>query len=389
VANPAPAPARAARRRRETKYYRSVIRRLYIHNFRCFENFELPLAGRSSALLIGKNGTGKSTVGLALEILQKIARGTNRVDELLKPKDLARGRTEVPIRFEIEAEIQATLYLYTIAFELPKDLRALHVLEEKLLVGGQPVYSRAKADVHLGGFAPDGQFRIDWRLAALPIVQEQSRTDPLYVFKQWLSHMLVLRPLPSLITGESEGESLLPDPQVSKFGEWFAGLLASAPAAYGRIEAHLRQLMPDLEDITNPPVAKDARSIAVQFSSGPARVSIPFQDLSDGEKCYMICALVLAAHKAYGPLVCYWDEPDSHLGLSEVGHLVLELRRTFQSQGQLIATSHNPEAIRSFSDENTFVLSRRNHLEPTVVRPLSDLQVNGDLVNALIRGDVE
>ena len=68
---------------------------------------------------------------------------------------------------------------------------------------------------------------------------------------------------------------------------------------------------------------------------------------------------------------------------------MLALREAFQSGGQFIATTHNPEAIRSFSDENTLVLYRKNHLEPTIVRPLGELQVSGDLVGALIRGDVE
>jgi ABC-type sugar transport system ATPase subunit len=103
----------------------------------------------------------------------------------------------------------------------------------------------------------------------------------------------------------------------------------------------------------------------------------------------MICALALAANHAYGPVVCFWDEPDNYLAPSEVGHFVLALRKAFQSGGQFIATSHNPEAVRRFSDENTLYLSRRSHLEPTVVRPLKDLQVSGDLVGALIRGDVE
>jgi predicted ATP-binding protein involved in virulence len=94
-----------------------VIRRLYVHNFRCLENFELPISGHSSALLIGKNGAGEITVGLALEILQRIARGTNRVGNLVKPKDLAQGRSDVPMRFEIEVELNAEIYAYVIAFE--------------------------------------------------------------------------------------------------------------------------------------------------------------------------------------------------------------------------------------------------------------------------------
>ena len=84
----------------------------------------------------------------------------------------------------------------------------------------------------------------------------------------------------------------------------------------------------------------------------------------------MICALVLAANDAYGPVLCFWDEPDNYLALAEVGHFVLALRKAFQSGGQFIATSHNPEAIRRFSDENTLVLYRKSHLEPTIVRPL-------------------
>jgi ATPase subunit of ABC transporter with duplicated ATPase domains len=118
-------------------------------------------------------------------------------------------------------------------------------------------------------------------------------------------------------------------------------------------------------------------------------LSVPFEALSDGEKCFMICSLVLAANAAYGPIFYFWDEPDNHLALSEVGHFVLALRKAFQAGGQFIATSHNQEAISRSSDENTLFLHRKSHLEPTVVRKLSEMQVNGDLVSALIRGDVE
>ena len=37
-----------------------MLQRLYIHNFRCLENFEFKPSDASSALLIGKNGAGKS-----------------------------------------------------------------------------------------------------------------------------------------------------------------------------------------------------------------------------------------------------------------------------------------------------------------------------------------
>ncbi len=367
-----------------------MIQRLYVHNFRCLENFELPLFGRSSVLLIGKNGAGKTTVALALEILQKIARGTNRVGDLIEKKDMARGRTDQPVRFEIEAKIGSRIFMYVIACDLPRDFKELRVVEEKLSVDGSPVYERELAQVHLARSRRDkaADFRIDWHMAALPIIQEESPDDPIFVFKQWLSRMLILRPNPGMISGNSNDDTLLPDVQVSNFGAWFSGLLAYAPSAYSRIDAYLRQVMPDLNDIRNPIVGKDSRSLEVQFSGAEASVTIPFGDLSDGEKCFAVCAMVLAANVAYGPLVCFWDEPDNYLAPSEVGHFTLALRKAFQTGGQFIATSHNAETIRSFANENTLVLFRENHLEPTRVRPLSEISFSGDLISALVRGDV-
>ncbi|MDR3718934.1 MAG: AAA family ATPase [Bryobacteraceae bacterium] len=368
-----------------------VIRRLYVHNFRSLENFELPVSGQSSVLLIGKNGSGKTTVGLALEILQKIARGTNRVDDLVKPKDLTRGRAGVPVRFVIEVELDSKRYEYEVAFDFPEGFKELRVAEEKLAVNGAPVYDRELAQVTLArsGRDQEAKFRIDWHLVALPIVQEHSPADPLHIFKQWLARILILRPLPGLITGDSERDTLEPNLQVTDFGAWFSGLLAFAPAAYTEIAEYLRQVMPDLVDIKNPVIGKNSRSLIVQFSSDQGTLKLPFEDLSDGEKCFMICALVLAANVAYGPLLCFWDEPDNYLALPEVGHFVLALRKAFQSGGQFIMTSHNPEAIRRFSEDNTLFLYRKNHLEPTIIRAISQLQISGDLVGALTRGDVE
>src|SRR5882672_4782246 len=262
-----------------------MLQRLYIHNFRCLENFELPVSGQSSVLLIGKNGSGKTTVALALEILQRIGRGTNRVGDLVQPKDLARG-PEVPIRFEIEVELDGTIYEYNIAFEFPDGFKELRVQEEKLAMGGKQVYNRELAQVHLARAEPEKEadFRIDWHLVALPIIQEQSTDDPIFVFKQWLARMLILRPTPGSILGDSKEETLQPNIQVTDFGAWFSGLLAHAPSAYTKIDDYLKQVMPDLKDIKNPVVGKDFRSLEVQFSNDQGTITIPFVDLSDGEK---------------------------------------------------------------------------------------------------------
>ena len=66
---------------------------------------------------------------------------------------------------------------------------------------------------------------------------------------------------------------------------------------------------------------------------------------------FFVTAVLLAANKHLGPMVCFWDEPDNFVGLSEVGQMTMELRKSFKNSGtgQIFVTSHNPEAIRKFS----------------------------------------
>ena len=52
-------------------------------------------------------------------------------------------------------------------------------------------------------------------------------------------------------------------------------------------------------------------------------------------------------------------------------------------------TSHNEEAVRRFSNDNTWVLGRKSHLEPTLIRPLAELGVQSDVIQALICGELE
>ena len=61
---------------------------------------------------------------------------------------------------------------------------------------------------------------------ALPILQARSETDALHMFRTWLSRMLILAPMPSQISGRSRGDALLPNREVTNFGEWFSGVLA-------------------------------------------------------------------------------------------------------------------------------------------------------------------
>jgi len=366
-----------------------MLQRLYVHNYKCLENFELSLKEMSSVLLIGKNGSGKSTIAKVLEILQSIGRGRNRVGELIHPRDFGFRRSTIPIRFEAEVLLGDELFKYVLALELPNGSRELRVLEEYLLVKGNSIFSRQEAEVTLLSYDPEAKFLLDSHLIALPLIQDKSASDPIYIFKTWLARMIILAPIPNQMQGDSTSETLEPKRDASNFGDWFSGLLSRYPAAYREIDRYLQAVMSDISDIRNTVIGRDFKSMIISFERNSAIIDIEFADLSDGEKCFLLCAVVIAANRYYGPLLSFWDEPDNYLSLSEVGHFVMSLRRSFRNSGQILATSHNEEAIRRFSDENTFVLDRKSHLEPTLIRPLSELQIHGDLIDNLILDEAQ
>ncbi len=372
-----------------------MIKQLYVHNYRCLENFELNANEMNSVLFIGKNGTGKSTILAAVEIFQKICRGMNRLRDLEKLdllgiKDFARGRSDIPIRLELNVKIKDKDFSFRLDLELPENFRELKVLKESLFRNGQPIYTRQEAQISLvNNQEIETKFGLDWHLIALPVIQARSETDPIAVFRNWLARIIFLDPIPMLMTGESKGESLEPQKDGSNFGDWFTGLLSQYPAAYKVIDNYLRGVLPDIQDFRNELIGKESKNMIVRFSKNSSTLNIDFAHLSDGEKCFFICAAVLAANEFYGPLICLWDEPDNYLSLPEIGHFLETLRRAFKDNSQIFVTSHHPETIRRFSEDNTFLLERKSHLEPTRMRLIRDLEIEKDLIETLILDDFE
>ncbi|MBX3449005.1 MAG: AAA family ATPase [Planctomycetaceae bacterium] len=360
-----------------------MIQRLYVHNFRCLENFTFVPGEDSTALLIGRNGSGKSTILNCFRLLQTLCRGSNRVSTLVSAADFAQHRPEHPIRIEVDLVIDENRYAYAIAFEWPPQFHEARILEERLSVDGQSIFSRQHAQVSLSGGAT---FGLDWHVAALPIINHAAIPPVRFFF----AFSIIVAPIPDLMAGFSEQ----PSPELSYNGANLASclkhLLGRKPAAYGIIEGYLKETIPDFSSLEYVDRGESGSQLIVKFEQqNPTRhFATDFIALSSGEKCYFLSAYLLALQTAGYPVFCFWDEPDNHLSLSEVGQFIIALRRMAHHKGQFLATTHHPETIRKFSDETTFVLTRASHLDPTVIRPLSDFRFEGDLINALIRNEI-
>jgi predicted ATPase len=364
-----------------------MIERLYVHNFRCFENFTLDFVGHPSVLLIGKNGSGKSTVLNCLALFQSICRGSNRVGSLITAGDFTQHRVDHPMRFEVELTLSGKRYKYAVAFEWPANFREARILDESLSVDGCSVFTRHHSQIQLSG---EVAFGIDWHIVALPIINQRPGEQAIQDVKTFFASMILIAPIPAKITGFSEQPSFELQNDAANYASCLRALLGQKPAAYNVFDSYLKSVIPDFASIENVERGESGTQLIVKFDhqSASRSLSIEFKTLSDGEKCFFLSAYIIAANTVAWPVFCMWDEPDNHLSLSEVGQFITGLRKMTNRSGQFIATTHHPETVRKFSDETTLVFTRRGHLDPTVVRPLADFGYNGDLINALIRDEV-
>jgi len=367
-----------------------MIERLYVHNFRCLENFSLDLSGHHSAVLIGKNGAGKTTVLSALRVFQSICRGPNRIKDVIGAKDFSRFDKSRPMRFEIDVAILGAKFKYSVSFEWPADFHEARILEESLHKDGVAVFTRQHSQVQLsGGIA----FGLDWHVFALPVINEKPSESSVKGIKAFLANIYILEPIPQLMEGFSEEPQTELNRHAWNYASCLRALLQSKPKAYSIFESFIKKVMPDFSSIENVDRGKEGGSqLIVSFEQPHKTLPLDFDVLSAGEKCFLLASYIVAANAVRSPsdppVVCVWDEPDNHLSISEVGHFITDMRKMANQSGQFIATTHHPETIRKFSDENTLVLTRKSHFDPTIVKPLSAYSYSGDLIHALVRDEI-
>lgn len=278
-------------------------------------------------------------------------------------------------------------FKYAISFDWPGDFRQARILDESLTVNGEDVFTRHLGEVQL---SHGSSFGLDWHIFALPVINERPPARSIQEVKAFFASTVLIAPVPRDMTGFAEEPSNQLQHDAKNYGACLQALLGQKPAAYSAFASYIKTVIPDFSSIENVPRGETGTQLIVKFEQQNPQRDFPveFKFLSDGEKCFFLSAYLIASNTVGSPIICMWDEPDNHLSLSEVGQFVTSLRKMTNRGGQFIATTHHPETVRKFSDETTCVLTRKSHLDPAVVRALTEYQYSGDLVDALIRDEI-
>lgn len=368
-----------------------MLNSIYINNYRCLQNFSFGINGLKSALLLGRNSSGKSNFFDAVEVLQKIGRGITQVNDLVKKEDFSFGNTEQPITLEITVQIDANQYRYTLEIEFPEHFRSAKVKTERLSCDGHDVLLR---DGGRTFYNQSTEFFLDWHHIGLPLVYVRNEKEPVAVFRNWLKRILILSPVPRYFDAVSRQETDVLERSGRNISDWARKLLTDDPSVYSVIAQFLKQRLPDFAVFKFDTIGKEEKELIFTFEAPdqPA-LKLNFFQLSDGEKMFFLSACVLASFQTEQPVLCLWDEPDNYISLVELGHFISTMRKTTESKqkhGQMIMTSHNAQVIHEFSRHNTFIIMRAWHTQPSRLQLLAEkTYISPTLIEAFENGELD
>jgi predicted ATPase len=378
-----------------------MIQRLYINNLRCLVNFELDFTDLPSSLIVGQNGTGKSSIIDALDIITNVGLGRRSIQEAIPdtlfsrlPTMASAGHRTPPLMIDVSVRIAKDIEAnYLVEFEWPIQFEAPRIKRENLTVNKKPVFIRELSSTSFfrSNDSKDVSFPVDWHISAISVIHDPHEKHPLRLFKNWLNNILILRPIPEHMAGSSRLFVRNLEPDTKNIADWYRWLLNEDSEQGFKVVSSLRRIWPDLKSIKNEQIGPTALDLHFEFGDiETSAFRLRLENLSEGEKILFLWACVLAWSESNPYSVCIWDEIGNHVALAEIQDTILRLQSNKNRNTQLIATGHLSEVIQSFSRESTIVLRREGRTTPTLPPKLAselDLQTEQSLATLLARGE--
>jgi predicted ATPase len=243
-----------------------MLTRLYIDNFKAFVNFELPI--QSLNLLLGANGSGKSSTFEILRLLQKLIGGC-AVSEVFSVNTLTRWQGLNVQTFEIDLHGNGGQYRYRLEIEHQPSSRQSHVKHESLLFDEQPLYQFLEGEILMfrDDYSKSAHFNFDWNRSGLTTQLPRHDNTRLTWFKKRMTQIYVLRLNPFAMQSRSELEVTQPAEDLSNFASWYRHLLQEQPAMYATLQQALREAIEGFDTLTLANDGEHARVLKVKFQS--------------------------------------------------------------------------------------------------------------------------
>ena len=264
------------------------------------DQFELKLD--EANVLLGANGTGKTSV---LSVLQKIqlmvARG-RRIEEVFSARDLSLSQNDRMQRFEIECCVDNQTYGYRLTVEHDPGYGKMRIAEETLEHAGRPLFgfqdTARGAIVRRRLCAGSQYFPFDWTLSGIGTLYERPNNRKLTRFKKEIANYVIVGSCPPVIKPETRSSERFLEPLMENFVGWFHRYSQENMGSIGGLFEALRESLPDFHSIRITESGESSHALKAMFlnSSNKKRtVEYGFDQLSDGQRALIVLYSLIRA----------------------------------------------------------------------------------------------
>lgn len=335
------------------------IARIYVHNYRCFANFELRPDRRR--LLVGYNGTGKSSLFDVIESLRMLLISNSDAKVAFPTNALSKFGGSNEQRFELDLEADRGLLHYALHLEHDLQTETPTIFAEELLVDGRPLFRFAHGEVQLYTEASSpagGAFPFTRHRSFLASLEPKDPTSLISVFKNFLTYCWNMRLDPAHIPALASDEQMFLTRDGKNFAAFCRQLLQDAPQEMQSANEILREIIPGFVQLRTQPAGRAKVLVATFRYPGGNTYDIDFDALSDGQKTLMVLYVVLRSVARQIPAICL-DEPDNYVSLREIQPFLTELADVSDDTGlQVLLISHSPEVINYIGTSGSLLLER-------------------------------
>lgn len=324
-----------------------MLKRLYVDNFRCLVNFELKFDPIN--LLLGDNGTGKSSIFDLLYRLQRFIGGQDKVDAAFPTSDLTRWQTLPEQRFELALVEGQNVYKYRLLIEHDLDRRSRRIKSEELWFDEKPLFVFHLGMVQL--FLDDSKqwkYPFDWTQSGLSALPPRDDIKRLTGFRNQVSKWVVVGINPMAMNSDSASEDPHPTRRMENLAAWYRYLSQEYQGNVFEITQELRRVLPGFDSFSLKESGENVRTLKARFQSNGTTTNFleyKFDELSDGQRVLAAIYFLLFGLKGAGYSL-FIDEPDNFVALREVQPWLTAL---YDSAGdrirQAVLISHHPEII--------------------------------------------
>ena len=363
-----------------------MLQRLYVDNYKCLVNFELPL--EELTLLLGVNGAGKTAVLDIVSALRRILIDGVQVthEDVFPTSSLTRWQARDLQVFEYRALLAETVFDYRLEVEHERPSRRARIVLERLIGDGGPLFECRLGEVQMyrDDHSEGPKFKVDWSESTLGRIAAGDDNRLVTRFLDFVRGILVCGLEPTRFVTESLNESQVLERQGGNFVDWYRHHVLEHTELTVHLGRVLREVLTGFRDIRLERVGTEARALVTRFAEAGADYPLRFGELSEGQRALVVLYGLIHLTKGQGQIL-FLDEPDNYVALAEIQPWLMELSDV--SLPQVVLCSHHPELIDYLGGDRGLLMTREKSGVVTVRRPdTAGLEAGMKLSESVARG---